>query len=135
MKVKNKTIAKLYLAGCAKITAINIEAGDAFRTIRFRREIARAFQALSEDERALATECELKLDEKGSLTGSKAALKKFREMRDILAEQESELDIQPISFDAWHELKKENNNLGNSEIEDALSDIFWLEPQKKNEKC
>lgn len=135
MKIKNEIIAKLYLAGGARITAISLGSDDAFQAIRFRREIKRAFEKLREEELALATECGLKPGKEEPLSGTKEEMSRFREMQHSLLEESSELEARAIPYEAWHKLKQENHILGDQEIEDALSNVFWMEPAKKKTKC
>lgn len=128
MKLKNQIIVALINAGCSSITAMTIEAASAYRVIKFRRSIAKAFEGIVEKEMELVKDCNLGLGEKGVLNGNPADIKRFDALRAELYKDEQEIETNAISFDLWHELQKENKCLVNPLIEDALEGVLWVAP-------
>lgn len=127
-KIKNRIIVALINAGCSNITAMTIEAAHAYKVIKFRRAILKAFEEIVEKEKELIRECSLEVGERGVLNGSPDDIKKFNELREELYTDESEIDSKTIPFESWHELQKENKCLVSAPVEDALEGILWETP-------
>lgn len=136
MKLENKLILTIIEAGGRTITANSIDDADsAFAVIKFRQSLTKAFAALKSAEMTLISECNLKADGRGNLTGGPADKKRFCALEQKLLSDTSDLgEITPIPYKDWHSLKKENKGLANAEIEDALENLMWLNPEKQKKK-
>lgn len=131
MKIKNNLLVILAQVGGLNITANNISAADAYKVIKFRRAVAKAFEALGEAEKAIIKDCGLEIAEKGELSGTDEAKAKFCKLQAELYNDEADLgDIKTITFESWHELKKENKALANAYVEDNLEGVLWNAPEE-----
>ena len=131
MKIKNNLLVILAQVGGLNITANNLSAADAYKVIKFRRAVAKAFEALGDAEKAIIKDCGLEIVEKGELNGTDEAKAKFRKLQAELYNDEVDLgDIKTISFESWHELKKENKALANAYVEDNLEGVLWNAPEE-----
>lgn len=129
MKIKNNVILALANVGGQNITASTISAEHAYKVIKFRRAISKAFEEIVAKEKELIKDCELEIGDGGKLSGKNEDIKRFGEIRQKLYEDESDLgDIKTVPFEAWHEIKKENKSLQNAFIEDSLEGIIWEAP-------
>lgn len=134
MKLKNNIIIALVSNGALNITANDLDAGQAYKVIKFRRAIQKAFEALQEAEKAIITECNLEIGEKGILNGEDADKEKFGKLRTELYNDETEIgEVKSLPYADWHLLKKENKSLGNAYIEDNLEGVLWTAPEETEE--
>lgn len=130
MKLKNNIIIALVSNGALNITANDLDAGQAYKVIKFRRAIQKAFEALQEAEKAIITECNLEIGEKGILNGEDADKEKLGKLRTELYNDETEIgEVKSLPYADWHLLKKENKSLGNAFIEDNLEGVLWTAPE------
>ncbi len=131
MKLKNNIIVALAQVGCLNITANTLSAADGYKVIKFRRAVAKAFEALGEAERAIIKDCGLEIADKGELTGKDEDKAKFRKLQSELYADEADLgDIKAVSYESWHLLKNENKGLGNAFVEDSLEGGLWNAPEE-----
>ena len=129
MKLKNNIIIALVSNGALDITANDLDASQAYKVIKFRRAIQKAFGALQEAERAIITECGLEIGEKGILNGDDAGKEKFAKLRTELYADETEIgEVKSLPYADWHRLKGENKGLGNAYVEDNLEGVLWTAP-------
>ena len=131
MKIKNQLVLALVSNGVLNITATALNASQAYKIIKFRREVRKAFDELSEKEKDFIKDLGLEIGENGKLEGKEDDIKKFGEFQQALYEDEVELgDIKAMPYDAWHELQKENKALAIPFIEDGLENILWAAPEE-----
>ena len=131
MKIKNQLVLALVSNGVLNITAITLDASEAYKIVKFRREVKKAFDELSEKEREFIRDLGLEIGENGKLEGKDEDIRKFGEFQKALYEDDAELgDIKAMPFDAWHDLQKENKVLAAAFIEDALENILWTAPEE-----
>ena len=129
MKIKNQLVLALVSNGVLGITATTLNASQAYKIIKFRREVRNAFDEMSEKEKDYINALGLEIGENGKLEGKEDDIKKFGEFQKALYEDEVELgDIKAMPYDAWHELQKENKALAIPFIEDGLEGIIWTAP-------
>lgn len=130
MKLKNNIIVALVNNGALNITANGLDAGQAYKVIKFRRAIQKAFEALLEAEKAIIADCGLEIGEKGVLNGSDESKEKFGKLRTELYADEAEIgEVKSLPYADWHKLKGENKGLANAYIEDNLEGVLWTAPE------
>ena len=131
MKIKNQLVLALVSNGVLNITATTLNASEAYKIIKFRRVVKKAFDELSEKEKDFIKDLGLEIGENGKLEGKEDDIKKFGEFQKALYEDDVELgDIKAMPYDAWHELQKENKALAIPFIEDELEGILWTAPEE-----
>ena len=127
MKLKNQLIKALSESGLENTTDHELSAANAYKVIRFRDEVAKAYKEMEDkrqklvkdagiedgqkfDERRMELEgkekrTEAEQKELDEMTGK---LNKFGELYNELLNDESELNIKTIPFEEYHALAKEN---------------------------
>lgn len=134
MKLKNSIIIALVSNGALNITANDLDAGQAYKVIKFRRAIQKAFEALQEAEKAIIADCNLEIGEKGVLNGEDADKEKFAKLRTELSADETEIgEVKSLPYADWHKLKGENKGIANAYIEDNLEGVLWTAPEETEE--
>lgn len=130
MKIKNQLALALVSNGVLNITATTLSASEAYKIVKFRREVRKAFDEMSEKEMEFIKDLGLEIGEKGKLDGKEDDIRKFGEFQKTLYDDDVELgDIKAMPFDAWHDLQKENKVLAVPFIEEALENILWTAPE------
>lgn len=129
MKLKNNIIVALAQVGALNLNTTALEAAHAYKVIKFRRAVAKAFEELQEAEKGIIKDCGLEIAADGKLEGPDEAKAKFAKLQKELYEDEADLgDIKAIPFEQWHALKSENKGLANALVEDALEGVLWNAP-------
>lgn len=131
MKLKNNIIVALAQVGALNLNATALDAAHAYKVIKFRRAVAKAFEELQEAEEGIIKDCGLEIADKGELTGTDEAKAKFAKLQRELYEDEADLGgIKTIPYEQWHLLKQENKGLANAFVEDSLEGILWNAPEE-----
>lgn len=130
-KVKNNIIVSLANAGAMELTATTLPVEDAYKIVKFRRAIKKAFDEIAEREKEGIKDFNLEVLKDGKVNGKGEDIKKFIEFQKALYDDESELDCKTISYESWHMLQTENKGLQNAFIEDPLEGIFWETPNEE----
>lgn len=127
-KLKNNIIVALVNMGGTALTASTINVADAYKVIKFRRSLRKAFDDIADKERDILKDLGIEVGEGGKLSGDEEKIKRFSELQKTLYEDQSEIESKTMPYETWHELQKENNSLQNPIIEDALEGILWEAP-------
>lgn len=131
MKLKNNIIVELALAGALNLNTTALDAAHAYKVIKFRRAVSKAFGELQEAEKGIIKDCGLEISAGGELEGEDEAKAKFAKLQEELYEDEADLgDIKAIPFGQWHALQQENKGLANAFVEDSLEGILWNAPEE-----
>lgn len=155
--MKNSEIIALVKEGILSMTSHGLPAQEAYKAVKLKMEIHRAFNALSEAEKNVLYECGIDDVEKHNARQRELSLKSRRtdaeqtelaeliektrranNMTMTLRNEEAVLDVKPLDFDTWRILQSENRAV---KIEDRTVDIlggiaelllhgvFWMEPR------
>ncbi len=152
--MKKQTIIMLANAGVQSITNHTLDASQAYKVVKFRKELVAALESLSKDEEALRKDAgiedpqafdkelqelrESKSDAK-RLEEMEGILKRFIELRAELLNEEVTLDCKTMPYDEWHKLQVENSekemngkkvDLLPAFVEDALEGVLWVAPEE-----
>lgn len=127
-KLKNNIIVALVNMGGTALTASTINVADAYKVIKFRRSLKKAFDDIADKERDILKDLGIEVGEGGKLSGDEEKIKRFSELQKALYEDQSEIESKTMPYETWHELQKENKPLQNPLIEDALEGILWEAP-------
>lgn len=127
-KLKNNIIVALVNMGGTALTASTINVADAYKVIKFRRSLKKAFDEIADKERDILKDLGIEVGEGGKLSGDEEKIKRFSELQKTLYEDQSEIESKTMPYETWHELQKENKPLQNPLIEDALEGILWEAP-------
>ena len=156
--MKKKEILFLINSGVQSVTNHDLTATEAYKVVKFRKALNSAFEAIGEDEKAIAKDCdiedldaffkefnELQLkkdpskDEKERLNGMAEKNKRFQELEKQILEEDVTLECKTLSYDDWHKLQNENRDkevLGrkvdvlSGRVEDLLEGILWAAPEE-----
>lgn len=132
MKLKNNIIVALAQVGALNLNATALDAAHAYKVIKFRRAISKAFGELQEAEKGIIKDCGLEISADGKLEGPDEAKEKFAKLQKELYEDEADLgDIKTIPYEQWHALKKENKGLADAFVEDSLEEVLWNAPEEE----
>lgn len=131
-KVKNNIIVSLANAGAIALTATSLPVEDAYKVVKFRRAIKKAFEEIADKEKEfIEKDLKVSIGDNGKLNGTEEQIKRFVDFQKSLYMDESELDCKTISYESWHMLQTENKGLQNAFIEDSLEGIFWETPNEE----
>ena len=141
--MKNIDLLNLVNAGILGITANDLDASQAYKVLKFKRAVKRAFSDVAESERGLLSE--VGIADPGAFDKErqdctdperKAELDKtfdrFNELRKNLYEEEVKLDCKTLPFDAFHALQRENKAQKAAPLnafEDVLEGVLWESPE------
>ena len=129
MKIKNSTIIALARCGALNINSSEISASEAYKVLKFRRAIQKAFAELQEGEKAIVAQCNLTVTDKGALEGAESDKARFGQMQTTLYADEQEIgEMKPVSYENWHTLQQSNKGLCDPYVEDELENILWIAP-------
>ena len=152
--MKKQTIIMLANAGVQSITNHTLDASQAYKVVKFRKELVAALEALSKDEEALRKDAGIEdpqafdkelqeLRESKSnpkrLEEMEGILKRFIELRAELLNEEVTLDCKTMPYEEWHKLQVENSekemngkkvDLLPAYVEDALEGVLWVAPEE-----
>ena len=153
--MKKATLYNLAQFGVGNITNHTLSPANAYKVVKFRKELVAALEALSKDEEALRKDAgiedpqafdkelqelrESKFDPK-RLEEMEGILKRFIELRAELLNEEVTLDCKAMPYDEWHKLQVENADkemngkkvdLLPAFVEDALEGVLWVAPKEE----
>lgn len=141
--MKNIDIINLANGGILAITANDLDAAHAYKVIKFKKAVKKAFESIVESEKEIIKEAGIEdaqafdnerkeLIESGSDSGRLEELNKqfarFIELRNNLYNEEVELDCKVIPFEQFHALQRENKDLERKPLnvfEDILEGVLW----------
>lgn len=152
--MKKSDIILLRQVGVEAITNHTLSPANAYKVVKFRKELVAALDALAKDEEALRKDAgiedpqafdkelqelrESKSDPK-RLEEMEGILKRFIELRAELLNEEVTLDCKTMPYDEWHKLQVENSekemngkkvDLLPAYVEDALEGVLWVAPEE-----
>lgn len=157
--MKHLDIITLVNFGVLGITDYDLEAKDAYKVFRFRQAVEKALDIIQEKERELLAKSDIndsaatdsrvrELSKKESkteeevteLNSLKNKIKEFNESRKNMLEEAATLEnVTPLSYKAWHILRKENHPKNtekvdplNNYVEGLLKGILWEVPEENN---
>ena len=152
--MKRFQLTALVNSGIASTTAHTLDTKDAYKLIKLRLAIldeqSKTDKAKSnlvkeagiDDPKSFDTRlAELRKvknptdEQKKELDGLTVKLARFQELLEELLNEDVSLDVKPISFESWRQLRKENADKGENHTdlipnfaEDLLKGVFWTEP-------
>lgn len=154
--MKNSDIISLIRCGILGMTSHDLPAAEAYKAVKLKMEVQKAFKALSEAEQGVLAECGIEDVEKHNARQQELSSKQQRTEAeqaelDVLAEKTSRanamtkalrnedivLDVTPLDYDTWRRLQGENRAVrieGNTVdilggiAEIILHDVFWSDP-------
>lgn len=146
--MKNIEILNLANAGVLAITANDLDAAHAYKVLKFKKAVKKAFESILEAEKDIIKEAGIEdaqaFDkERKELMESKANPERleelnkqfcrFMELRNNLYGEEVSLDCKTLPFEQFHILQKENKGIQDKPLnifEDALEGVLWEEPKE-----
>ena len=114
--MKNYQIINLVNNGLLNTTEHDVPAADAYKAYKFRKAVRKAYDAIAEKEKEL-------------VEGEKDA-QRLGELRMALYNDDSEVEVVPMSWESYHLLAKENREtkyqapVGEGEFETRTIDFF-----------
>ena len=147
--MKNIDILNLANAGVLEITTNDLDAAQAYKVLKFKKAVRKAFEGIMESEREIIKEAGIEdavafdkerkeLRENGSNHERLAELDKqfsrFMELRNNLYKEDVELDCKVMPYEQFHILQKENKDVQGKPLnvfEDVLEGVLWEEPNEE----
>ena len=147
--MKNIDILNLANTGVLTITANDLDAAQAYKVLKFKKAVRKAFEAIIESEKDILKEAGIEdgqafdkerneLRENGSNPERLAELDKqfsrFMELRNNLYKEDAELDCNVMPYEQFHILQKENKDVQGKPLnvfEDVLEGVLWEEPNEE----
>lgn len=145
--MKTIDILNLTDAGILAITANDLDAAHAYKVLKFKKAVKKAFESIMESEREILKEAGIEdaaafdkerkeLIESGSnpkrLEEMNKQLSRLLELRANLYKEEAELEgAKTIPFEQFHALQSENKDLDHKPLnafEDLLEGVLWEAP-------
>jgi len=144
--MKNIDILNLANTGILSITANDLDAAQAYKVLKFKKAVKKAFEGITESEREILKEAGIEdavafdkerkeLIESGSnkerLDELNKQLSRVIELRSNLYKEDVELDCKAIPFEQFHALQCENKDLDHKPLnafEDLLEGVLWEAP-------
>lgn len=147
--MKNKDISNLVQTGLLGISANDLDTANAYKVMKFKRSVKKAFESLAEAEKDLLKEAGI---EDGAAFDKELArlrkdnsepekrkeleqkLSRYLSLRDALFEEEVTLDCKTIPFEQFHILQRENKDINGKPLnlfEDILEGVLWIEPESE----
>lgn len=146
--MKTIDIITLANAGILAITANDLDAAHAYKVLKFKKAVKKAFESIMESEREILKEAGIEdaaafdkerkeLIESGSnpkrLEEMNKQLSRVLELRSNLYKEDVELDCKTIPFEQFHALQCENKDLERKPLnafEDLLEGVLWEAPNE-----
>jgi len=146
--MKHIDILNLANAGVLAITANNLDAAHAYKVLKFKKAVKKAFESIMESEREILKEAGIEdaaafdkerkeLIESGSnkerLDELDKQLSRVIELRGNLYKEEVELDCKTIPFEQFHLLQRENREIPGKPLntfEEVLEGVLWSAPEE-----
>lgn len=147
--MKNIDIFNLANAGVLAISANDLDSAHAYKVMKFKRAIRKAFESLAEAEKDLLKEAgiedgaafdkelaRLRKDnsEPERLAEMEQELSRYLSLREALYDEEVTLDCKTIPFEQFHILQKENKDINGKPLnifDDILEGVLWVEPESE----
>lgn len=148
--MKNGEIFNLVNNGVLNITANELDATHAYKVVKFKRTMKKAYDAIIETEKDFLKEVGIKDaqafdDEMEALKKSgenpeklekmDAQIKRLNEMRsNVLKEDVTLEDVKTMPYEQFHILQKENARLPHrplNNFEDVLEGVLWTAPESE----
>lgn len=148
--MKNIDIFNLANAGVLAISANDLDAAHAYKVMKFKRAVRKAFESLVSSEKDALKEAGIEdgvafdkeIEElrktnadKAKLEAMEKQLARFFELRQNLINEDADLgEIKTIPYEQFHLLQKENKNLPNKPLnafEDVLEGVLWDESESE----
>lgn len=144
--MKTIDILNLANAGILSITANDLDAAHAYKVLKFKKAVKKAFEGIMESEREILKEAGIEdaaafdkerkeLIESGGnpkrLEEMNKQLSRVLELRGNLYKEDVELDCKAIPFEQFHALQCENKDLDHKPLntfEDLLEGVLWEAP-------
>lgn len=144
--MKTIDIITLANAGILAITANDLDAAHAYKVLKFKKAVKKAFEGVMESEREILKEAGIEdaaafdkerkeltvsASDKKRLEELNKQLSRVLELRDNLYKEEVELDCKTIPFEQFHALQQENKDLERKPLnafEDLLEGVLWEAP-------
>lgn len=148
--MKNIDIINLANTGVLAITANDLDAAQAYKVLKFKKAVRKAFEVIVESERDILKEAGIEdgqaFDkERKELMESKSDLERleelnkkferFMELRNNLYQEEVELECTVMPFEQFHILQKENKDVQGKPLnvfEDVLEGVLWEEKEESD---
>lgn len=133
--MKNNVIFNLVQGGVLTATAHTVSAQAAYALYKLKKNLTKAYEDLDEKRQELIKQADIQdLINKENLTDEeKERLLKADGMVRELFDDETEVQVTPVSYDDWHKLQIENasdkKDIFNYDAESALENIFWKAPE------
>jgi len=154
--MKKRDIILLANLGVTNITNHDLEPANAYKVVKFRKELNAALEALGKDEEALrkdagiedaqAFDDELKAlrdnnerteEQNKRLEEMEAQLKRFVDLRAEWLNEDVVLACNTMPYAEWHKLQNENKEFGPQKldilsgyVEDTLEGVLWAAPEE-----
>lgn len=147
--MKNIDIIGLVNGGALAITANELGAEHAYKVLKFKKAVKKAFEAYLDAEKDILKESGIENPEafdaeRKKLAASGAnpkrlaelnkAFARFSALRSNLYKDEAHLEeVKAMPYAAFHELQKENKNLAGKPLntfEDILEGVLWTAPEE-----
>ncbi len=147
--MKNKDISNLVQTGLLGISANDLDTANAYKVMKFKRSVKKAFESLAEAEKDLLKEAgiedgaafdkelaRLRKDnsEPERLAEMEQELSRYLSLREALYDEEVTLDCKTIPFEQFHILQKENKGINGKPLnifDDILEGVLWAEPESE----
>lgn len=146
--MKTIDILNLTNAGILSITANDLDAAQAYKVLKFKKAVKKAFESIMESEQEILKEAGIEdavafdkerkeLIESGAnpkrLEEMNKQLSRVLELRANLYKEDMELDCKALPFEQFHALQCENKDLANKPLntfEDLLEGVLWEAPEE-----
>lgn len=147
--MKTIDILNLANAGILSISANDLDAAHAYKVLKFKKAVKKAFESIMESEREILKEAGIEdavafdkerkeLIESGSNSKRREEMNKqlsrVLELRSNLYKEDVELDCKTIPFEQFHALQCENKDLANKPLnafEEILEGVLWEAPNEE----
>ena len=145
--MKNYDILNLVNGGIFAVTANDLDASQAYKVLKFKKAVKKAFDNIAESEKSLLAEVGIedaqafdKEREELTKSGENAerlaeldkTLERYLGLRKNLYDEEVTLEgIKTIPYETFHELQKENRELSNKPLNVFDSLVLWVAPEEE----
>lgn len=148
--MKNYDVINLVHAGILGITSNDLDSGQAYKVLKFKKAVNKAYEAIGEAEKAVLAEAGIKDGESfekelielrktkenpDKLSKMEKKNQRFVELRKKVFEEDVTLEgTKTLSYEDFHTLQKENKSMENKPLnifEELLEGILWVAPDEK----
>ena len=128
--------------GVFNMTALDSDAKVAYKIFKFRKEIKKAYEAIGEQERELLKDNGIDVNTEFDKNGqykfegddSHEKWDRFSKLRDEMYNSETTIDVEPLSYDEWFRIYKENKDKISPFVEDILEGVLWKQSNEEEDK-